>query len=72
MLGFEKRISLEFPGGLLIKDLAYCCSSLGLIPGPAQWVKDLVLLQLWCRSQMWLRSGVAAAVVYTWQLQLQL
>lgn len=33
MLGFEKRISLEFPGGLLIKDLAYCCSSLGLIPG---------------------------------------
>ena len=22
----------------------------GLIPGPAQWVKDLTLLGLWCRS----------------------
>ena len=29
----------------------------GSVPGPAQWVKDL-----WCRSQTWLRSGVAAAV----------
>ena len=27
----------------------------GLIPGFAQWVKDLVLL---CRLQMWLGSGV--------------
>ena len=24
----------------------------GLIPSPAQWVKDLALLQLWCRSQL--------------------
>ena len=22
----------------------------GLIPGPAQWVKDLALLRLWCRE----------------------
>ena len=27
----------------------------GSIPGPVQWVKDLVLLQLWCRSQLQLR-----------------
>ena len=32
------------------------------IPGLAQWAKDLALLWLWCRSQMWLGSGVAVAV----------
>ena len=31
-----------------------CCWGVGLIPSPAQWVKDLALLQLWCSSQMWL------------------
>ena len=35
----------------------------GSIPALAQWVKDLALLWLWCRSQMWLRSSVAVAVV---------
>ena len=34
----------------------------GSISGLTQWVKDLVLLCLWCRSQMRLRSGVAMAV----------
>ena len=33
-----------------------------LIPGLAQWVKDSALL--WCRVQMWLRSGIA--VIVTW------
>ena len=28
----------------------------GLIPGWAQWVKDLGLPQLWFRSPLWLRS----------------
>ena len=28
----------------------------GSIPGPAQWIKDLALPQLWCRSQLWLGS----------------
>ena len=28
----------------------------GLIPGPAQWVKDLTLLQLWLSSWLQLRS----------------
>ena len=37
----------------------------GLIPGLAQWVNDMGCLELWCRSQMWLRSGVAMAVAYT-------
>ena len=34
----------------------------GSIPGLAQWVKDPVLRELWCRSQMWLGSGVAVAL----------
>ena len=34
----------------------------GSIPGPAQWGKGLVLPELWCRSQMRLRPGVAVAV----------
>ena len=32
----------------------------GSIPGPNQWVKDLALP--WCRSKMWLGSGIAVAV----------
>ena len=34
----------------------------GSIPGLAQWVKDLVLRELWCRSQTQLGSGIAAVV----------
>ena len=30
----------------------------GSIPSPAQWVKDLALLQLWLRSQLQLRSNL--------------
>ena len=32
------------------------CWHLGLIPGPAQWVKDLALPQLWLGSQLRLNS----------------
>ena len=34
----------------------------GSIPGLGQWVKDLCCLELWCRLQMQLASGVAVAV----------
>ena len=29
---------------------------MGLILGPAQGVKDLALMQLWCELQLWVRS----------------
>ena len=36
----------------------------GAIPGLAQWVKDIWhCRELWCRSQMWLGSHVALALV---------
>ena len=34
----------------------------GSIPGPVQWGKDPAMQELWCRSQMQLRPGVAVAV----------
>ena len=34
---------------------------MGSIPGLAKWVKDPALS--WCKSQMWLDSDVAVAVV---------
>ena len=33
------------------------------ISGLIQWVKDLVWRELWCRTQMQLRSFIAVAVV---------
>ena len=36
---------------------------MGLIPGLAQWVRIQCCLELWYKSQRWLRSGVAVAVV---------
>ena len=35
----------------------------GSIAGLIQWIKDLALRELWCRSQMQLGSGVAMAIV---------
>lgn len=37
-----------------VKDPACLCRGSNSIPGPLQWAKDLVLLQLLCRSQFWL------------------
>ena len=36
----------------------------GSIPGPAPWINDQRCHELWYRSQMWLGSLVAVAVVY--------
>ena len=36
---------------------------LGSIPALAQWVKDLVCPELWCRLQTRLGSGIVVAVV---------
>ena len=38
-----------------VNDPAYFCGVANSIPGLAQLFKDLVLAQLWHRSQMWLR-----------------
>ena len=35
----------------------------GSIPGLARWVKDPTLCELWYRSQTWLGSGIAVALV---------
>ena len=35
----------------------------GSVPGLTQWVKDPALLELWCRLQTQLGSGVVVAVV---------
>ena len=45
-----------------INDPACLCEGTTLIPGPAQWVKDPVLRQLWFRSQFQLRFPYALAV----------
>ena len=34
----------------------------GLIPDLTQWDKDPHCHELWCRSQTWLRGGVAMAM----------
>ena len=35
-----------------VNDLACLCGMARSIPGPAQWAKDLTLLQLWFRLQL--------------------
>ena len=37
-----------------VNDPACLCGGTGWIPSLEQWVKDVALLQVWCRSQLWL------------------
>ena len=48
-----KSMHLGVPA-VVQRDLWHFCTC--LIPGLARWVRDTVLLQLRCRSHMWVRS----------------
>ena len=48
-----KKTTLEFPLWLSVLMIWLISVALPVrTPAPAKWVKDLVLLQLWCRSKM--------------------
>ena len=51
------------PCSSVVMSLTSIREDTGLIPGPAQWVRIKYCCKLWCRSQMWLGSGVAVVVV---------
>ena len=52
----SKEMIMELLCGAVGSVVSWECWDAGLILSPAQWVKDRVLLQLWHRSLLWLRS----------------
>jgi len=42
------------------------CGGGGLIPGPVQWVKDLMLLQLWHRSKAEAQDWIPDPEISLW------
>ena len=59
----KKKIFGSSHCGSVVMNLASIREDVVLIPGLTPWVGDLVWPELWCRSQMWLGSHVAVAVV---------
>ena len=58
----KKYLEAEFPCAAAETNPTRKHEVVSSIPGLTQWVKDLALHELWCRSQTWLRSDVAVAV----------
>ena len=58
---YQKKAGVPY-AAQQVKDPTSIYEDSGLFPGLAQWIKEPELLQLWCRSQMRLRSHVAVAV----------
>ena len=58
-------VNLRVPAvAQLVKNPTSIHEDVGLVPGPSQWVPGIWRCrELWCRSQTWLGSGVAVAVV---------
>ena len=68
LLGNPTKISCQYPAqsarcGSAVKNLTRIHEDSGLIPGLIQWVGIWCCHELWYRSETWLGSGVAVAVV---------
>ena len=60
---FFKKVIWSFHHGSAETNPTSIHESASLAPGLAQWIKDLAVRELWCRSQMQLRSCIVVAVV---------
>ena len=49
-----------------VNDSACLCGDASSIPGLVQWVKDLALMQLWCRLKLGLRFDPWPIIGLNW------